>query len=100
MRSGLKGRSRSSVTRRRSTTSTKAYTNAESHLSEGSICRCGGLEEEDEDEDEECEHPSQDRNMLGKRARKMAEVRRQKLPQNSRPLNPHTNCPFSSSKEL
>ncbi len=70
MRSGLKGRSRSSVTRC-ATTSAKVYTNAESLVSEGSIC---SLEEEEEDEDEECEYPSQDRNILGKRVRKMAEV--------------------------
>jgi hypothetical protein len=45
----------------------------------------GGLEEEDE----KSEYPSQDRNILGKRARQMAEVRA-----NSRPLHLHTNCIF------
>lgn len=50
-------------------------TNAESQVSEGLICKYGGHREEDE----ECEYPSQSRDILGKRAREKAEVRRQTL---------------------
>ena len=50
-------------------TSAPAYTNAEIRVSKGPI-RGGGLEE-----NKNCGYPSQDRNILGKRARKVAEVR-------------------------
>lgn len=50
-------------------------TNAESQLSEGFICKNGGHKKEDE----ECEYPSQNRDILGKRAREKAGVRRQTL---------------------
>ena len=51
-------------------TSAPVYTNAESHVSKGSISS-DGLEEEDEN----CGYPSQDRDVLAKRPRAMAEVR-------------------------
>jgi len=52
-------------------------TNAGSQVSKGFICG-GGLEEENE----KCEYPNQDRNILGKRARQVAEVRGQTLVHN------------------
>jgi hypothetical protein len=72
-----------SVTRSRTTSVSSASgiastlatinTNAESQVSKGSVSRCGSLEEEDE----KCGYPSQDRDILGKRAREMAGVREQ-----------------------
>jgi len=52
-------------------------TKAESQVSEGFSCRRGGLEEKEKDE--EYGYPSQGRNLPRKRAREMAEVRRQTL---------------------
>jgi hypothetical protein len=51
-------------------TSAPVDTNAESHVSKGSISS-DGLEEEDEN----CGYPSQDRDVLAKRPRAMAKVR-------------------------
>jgi hypothetical protein len=80
---GLKGRP--SVTRSRATSVSSSSsiavalasvcTNAESQVSEGFICSSGSLEEEDE----KCGYPSQDRDILRKRAREMAGVRGQTL---------------------
>lgn len=78
---GWKGRS--SVTRSRATSVSSASriayalstvcTDARSQVSESFSRKCSGLEEEDE----KCGNPSQDRDILGKRARKVAEVRGQ-----------------------
>lgn len=70
---GLKGRS--SVTRSSATTLATVYANTESQVSKGSICRHGDLEEKDEERG----FPSQDRGILGKRARKTVEVPGQTL---------------------
>ncbi|KAF8499774.1 hypothetical protein F5888DRAFT_111124 [Russula emetica] len=65
---------RPSVTRTRATSLATINSNAESQVSEGSVCRCGSLEKEDE----KCGYPSQDREILGKRAREMAGSRVEK----------------------
>lgn len=80
---GRKGQS--SVTRSRATSASSASsiaytlaticTDAGSQVSESYSRKCSGLEEEDEERG----NPSQDRNILGKRARKVAEARGQTL---------------------
>jgi hypothetical protein len=81
---GLKGWS--SVTRPRATSVSSASSIA---VTLATVCTNAGSSGGLEEEDEKSEYPSQDRNILRKRTRQMAEVRA-----NSRPFHLHTNCIF------